>query len=229
MIGQRRMWAVALAGVAVLACGERRPEASAEPGEVVLRIVNGAPAAGGDSLVVVRGADTLVVRSAELVVREIIMRRDTLQVAPVRLRLPLGSDTIALTPAAAPAGTYRALRFEIYPPTAERDGAFVASHPELTGSSVRVTGTLSRAGAQRPFVYGLDFNEVQEFSLDPVLVVSNGATPTLLLSVGVARWFLNADSTALIDPATAGPSGPNAAQVRDNVRMSFDVKVLSSP
>ena len=229
MIGQGRRWAAAFAAVMVLACGDRRPEASAEPGEVVLKIVSDAPAAGGDSMVVARGTDTIVVRAAELVVREIIMRHDTLQVAPVRLRVPLGPDTVQLVPAAAPAGTYRALRFEIYPPTAERDSAFVASHPELAGSSVRVMGTISRAGARRPFVYALDVNEVQEFSLVPVLEVTAGGALPVLLEVDVAQWFLSADGTALIDPATASPGGPNAAQVRDNIRTSFAVRVLSSP
>jgi hypothetical protein len=78
-------------------------------------------------------------------------------------------------------------------------------------------------------VFTSDLNEVQELALEAPLVVAKGTTPTLLLSVGVAKWFLNADSAALIDPATAGPGGANAAQVRDNVRMSFGVRVLSSP
>jgi hypothetical protein len=60
-------------------------------------------------------------------------------------------------------------------------------------------------------------------------VVANGRISPLLLEVAVATWFLGVDSTALIDPATAGPGGPNAAQVRDNVRMSFGVRVPSSP
>jgi hypothetical protein len=215
--------------VGALACGEPRPQPSAEPGQVVLKVVNAAPAASGDSLVVARGADTIVVRSAELVLREIAVKAETLAVAPVRLVLPLGPDTVALAPAAAAAGTYRSLRFEVYPPTREGDSAFVAAHPELAGSSVRVSGVYSRAGARRPFVFGLDFNEEQEFTLAPALVVAKEATPVLVLSVGVANWFISADSAALIDPATAGPGGPNAAQVRDNVRMSFGVRVLSSP
>ena len=77
--------------------------------------------------------------------------------------------------------------------------------------------------------YTSDFNEVQEFALDPVLVVAKERTPPVLLRVDVAKWFLTADSTALLDPATAGASGTNAAQVRDNIRMSFGVRVLSSP
>lgn len=229
MIDLRRMWVAPLAGVALLGCGEPKPEPAPEPGEIVLKVVNGEPAAGGDSLVVARGGDTIVVRSAELVLREIAVKAETLAVAPVRFVLPLGPDTVALAPAAAAAGTYRTLRFEIYPPAPEQDSAFVASHPELAGSSVRVSGTWVRAGVRRPFVFALDFNEEQEFQLEPALVVAGTATPTLVVSVGVAKWFLNADSTALIDPATAGPGGPNAAQVRDNVRMSFGVRVLSSP
>jgi hypothetical protein len=229
VIDLRRMWAAPLAGVALLACGEPKPEPAPQPGQVVLKVANGQPAVGGDSLVVARGGDTLVVRSADLVLREIAVKAETLAVAPVRFVLPLGPDTVALAPAAVAAGTYRTLRFEIYPPAPEQDSAFIASHAELAGSSVRVSGTWVRAGARRPFVFALDFNEEQEFQLEPALVVARTATPTLVLSVGVGKWFLNADSTALIDPATAGPGGANAAQVRDNVRMSFGVRVLSSP
>jgi hypothetical protein len=37
----------------------------------------------------------------------------------------------------------------------------------------------------------------------------------------VAAWFLNADRTALVDPATANQGQPNEHMIKDNIRMSF--------
>jgi hypothetical protein len=216
----------AFAAAALVACGEPQP---APPGAVAVKVVNATPAAGADSLVVARGADTLVVRGADLVLREVILRRDTLVLAPTRLAIPLGGDTVTLVAAAAAAGTYRSLRFEMYPPTPERDSAFLAAHPALARASVHVAGTFSRAGGRRAFVYALDFNEVYEFTVAPALVVGPAGSPPLVLAVDVAKWFLTGDSTALIDPATAGQDRPEANQVRDNIRMSFTLQVSGSP
>jgi len=227
----------ALAGVAVLACGEPRP------GEVVLRISGGASEAPGDSVVVARGGDTIVVRSAELVLREVQLqlvrtgeceeeedeRCAMLASGPARYALPLGADAIALDPVAAVSDTYGTLQLEIYRATPERDTAFLASHPEVAGSSVRASGTFSRAGVRQDFVFTSDFNEVQELELPAPLVVADGRVSPLVLGVDVAAWFLSTDGTALIDPATATPGGPNAARVHDNVRMSLGVRVPSSP
>lgn len=238
MIGRGRLTAVMAFAMAALACGEPRP------GEVVLRVVTGTSPGDGDSLVVARGGDTIVVRAAELVLREIQLqlvrvgeceeeegeRCAMVAAGPTRIALPLSADTVTLAPVTAVADTYGTVQLEVYRATAERDSAFLTSHPGLAGVSVRVSGSYSRAGDRRDFVLTSDANEVLELALQEVpLVVANGVTSGLLLDVGVARWFLNADTTALVDPATAGPDGPNAAQVRDNIRMSFAVRVPSSP
>jgi hypothetical protein len=229
--------AVAVSAVAALACGEPRP------GEVVLRLATGISPGVGDSLVVARGRDTIVVRGADLVLREVQLqlvrvgeceeeegeRCAMVAAGPTRFALPLGADTVTLAPVAAAADTYGTLQLEVYRATTERDTAFLASHPEMAGASVRVSGTYSQAGSLRDFVFTTDLNEVQELGLDAPFVVANGTSAGLLIGVDVARWFLSADSAALIDPATAGPDGPNAAQVRDNIRTSFAVRVLSSP
>ena len=240
MIGRTRAGAaLVFAAATALGCGEP----PRDRGEVVLRLVTGAPADAGGALVVARGTDTIVVRTAELVLREIQLqlmrvgeceeeegeRCEMVAGPPTLLALPLGPDTVALAPVAALADTYGTLQLEVHQATAERDSAFLAGRPDLNGASVRVSGTYSRAGTRRDFVFTSDLNEVQELVLEAPLVVAKGTTPALLLSVGVARWFLNADSSALIDPATAGPGGASAAQVRDNVRTSFGVRVLSSP
>ena len=229
MIG--RGWSrvvVALAGVAVLACAEPRP------GEVTLRIA-GTPGAAGDSVVVARGSDTIVVRSAELVLREILLqpqrsgeceeeegeRCAMLAPGPVHIVLPLGPGVVALEPVAATPDTYGQIVFEVYRATPGRDSAFLAAHPGLAGSSLRVSGTFSHGGARRDFTLGSDYNEVLELELGAPLVVALGKIAPLLLRVDVAGWFLSADHAALVDPATAEPGGPSLAQVRNNVRLSL--------
>jgi hypothetical protein len=223
---------------AVLAC-----TAEPRPGTVALRVVTGIPSGGGDALVVARGGDTLVVRSAELVLREIQLQRvrvgeceeeegercAMVAAGPTRFVLPLAHDSLTFAPVAAVADTYGTVQLEVYRPMPARDSAWLASYPDLAGSSLRVTGTYSRAGARRDFAFESDMNEVLELTPDAPLVVANGRVSPLLLEVAVATWFVSADGGALIDPATAGPGGPNAAQVRDNVRTSFSVRVPSSP
>jgi hypothetical protein len=209
---------------------------------VVLKLATRAPGPG-ETLLVARGADTIMIRGAELVLREVQLQRlrvgeceeeegercEMVAGLPTRVALPVGGDTVSLAPAAVLGDTFGTLQLEIYQVTVGRDSMLLASYPELDGASVRVAGTYSRAGSRRDFVFTSDMNEVQELALDAPFVVAAGATSTLLLDVDVASWFVSADSAALIDPATAGPGGPNAAQVRDNVRMSFVVRVLSSP
>ncbi|HXV91297.1 MAG TPA: hypothetical protein VD707_08000 [Gemmatimonadales bacterium] len=228
-----------IAAVVALGCADRGPE----QGDVVLKLFTGAPAVGAGTLVVGRGTDTIVIRTADLVLREVQLqlvrvgeceeeegeRCAMVADGPTRFALPLGSDTLTLAPVAAAADTYGTLQLEVYRATTERDTAFLASHPDMAGVSVRVSGAYSRAGSLRDFVFTTDLNEVQELGLDAPFVVAKGTSAGLLIGVDVAKWFLSADSAGLIDPATAGPDGPNAAQVRDNIRTSFVVRVLSSP
>lgn len=238
MIGRR--WSavvVTLAAVAAAACPEPRP------GVVVLRIAGGAPGASGDSVVVARGGDTIVVRSAVLVLREVQLqlarvgeceeeageRCAMVMAEPARYELPLGPDDTALAPVAAVSDTYGTLQLEVYRATPERDTALVAAHPELAGASVRASGAFTRAGTRQEFVFVADLDGVLELELPAPLVVANGRESPLVLGVDVAGWFLSADGTALIDPRTATPGSTNAAQVRDNLRMSFAVRVPSAP
>jgi len=186
-------------------------------------------------VVVARGADTIVLRSAEMVLRQVLVqpqrsgeceeeegeRCAMLAPGPVQVLLPLGPDAVALEPVAAAPDTYGQVVFEVYRATPGRDSTFLAAHPDLAGFSVRVTGSFSHGGARRDFTFGSDYNEVLELELGAPLVVALGKTSPLLLRVDVAGWFLSADQAALVDPATAGPEGPNAAQVRDNVRLSL--------
>jgi hypothetical protein len=190
----------------------------------------------GDSTVIVLGNDTIIVRSVELVLREIELERvetaqcddimdnddcEEFETGPVLVGLPLGATaTVTEVSVNAPAGMYNELEFEIHKPDDSTDAAFIAAHPAFADVSIRVTGTFSNAGTRTDFTYITDLNEQQEIALDPPLTVAEGSATNVTLRLDIARWFVS--GTALVDPATANKGGPNENLVRDNIRVSID-------
>jgi hypothetical protein len=208
------------------------PLASAPSGIAAAPLVTTA----GDSTVIVLGNDTIIVRSVELVLREIELERvetaqcddimdnddcEEFETGPVLVSLPLGATaTVTEVAIDAPAGMYNELEFEIHKPADVDDAAFIAAHPAFAAVSIRVTGTFSKAGTRTAFTYTTDLNEQQEIALDPPLTVAEGSATNVTLRLDIARWFVN--GTALVDPATANKGGPNENLVRDNIRVSID-------
>jgi hypothetical protein len=227
---------VALVACVPLGCAD----AGTRPGSVALHVVTGGEANGGNlpasaTLVVARGADTLVVRRAELVLRETVLQRAryqeceeeagedcaVLSAGATRFDLPLGPGAAAIARVPVPVDTYSTVQFEIYRPSPDRDSALLASHPHLAGASLHVQGTFSRGGARRDFVYRSDFNEVQEVVLSGPLAVAPRGSADVTLRVDLAGWFLTAEGTALLDPSNAVPGTDDDLQIRDNVRRSL--------
>jgi hypothetical protein len=238
----------ALAAVVGAACTEGTTGrvtlalSSRSAGPVIAAPPTASPAAApavvaeGDSTVVVAGNDTLVIRSVELVLREVELERvetadcDTVmdnddceefEVGPMLVSLPLGTTaTVTEVGIDAPAGMFNELEFEIHKPDAEDDAAFIAAHPAFADASIRVTGTFSKAGTRTDFTYITKLNEKQEVDLDPPLTVVEGSTTNVTLRLDISRWFLN--GAALVDPASANEGGANENLVRDNIRASID-------
>lgn len=228
------LWPAAVAlALTFLGCGDRRPA-----GTITLFMSAHAPSSGavgtGDSLVVSVAGDSVIIRRAEIVLKEIQLAPTEsgecepdeeehcamLQVEPALIALPLGDRAERVSTVPASPRTYIGYHFAIHPPDADHDGPFLASHPEFASTSIRVTGSFRRRGKGHDFVYLSDFSERQEGPLQPPLTVSPGATVSVTLRLNVAGWFLNADQTALIDPATANRGQPNETLVRDNIRRS---------
>ena len=200
----------------------------------------GAPtvSAAGDSSIIAMGSDTIVVRSIELVLREIELKRvevvecdslpdnddcEEFEVGPVLVSVPLGSvATETVVGILAPAGLYNRLEFEIHKPESSDDAAFIAAHPDFNGVSIRVTGTYSQAGTRSDFVYTSELGAEQEVFIDPPLTVSEGVATNVTLRVDIGPWFLNAGGTALINPATANKGQPNESVVKDRIQASID-------
>ena len=194
----------------------------------------------GDSTVIALGNDTIIVRSAELVLREIELKRveaqecdnvagnddcDEFETGPVLVALPLGTTATETVVAidAAP-GMYDELEFEIHKPENDSagDDAFLAANPTFARISIRVTGTYSHAGSRSAFTYESDLNAKQEVLLSPPLTVSEGQPVNVTLRIDISTWFLNGAGTALVNPATANNGQANEQVVENRIQASID-------
>jgi len=202
--------------------------------------VSGAPAviAAGDSTVIVLGNDTITLRSVEIVLREIELKRveaaacdsvegnndcEEFETGSTLVALPLGATaTETVVSVNAPAGMYDKLEFKIHKPESSDDAAFIAANPDFDGVSIRVTGTYSQAGTRSDFVFTSDLDASQEVLLSPPLTVSDGQPANVTLRIDIANWFLNAGGTALVNPASANQGQPNESLVRDRIEASID-------
>jgi len=193
--------------------------------------------ATGDSTVIALGNDTVIVRSAQLVVRKVELKRsdvatcdaiegnddcEEFETGATLVSLPLGSALITQqVSVAVPAGTFNALEFEIHKPSSSDDAAFIAANPDFANISIRVTGTYSQSGTRSAFTFTSDVNQSEESSLVPPITVQEGQTLNVTLRVDVSGWFLNGAKTALVDPASANKGQPSESVVANNIQNSF--------
>jgi hypothetical protein len=193
--------------------------------------------ATGDSTLIALGNDTVIVRSAQLVVRKVELKRsdvatcdaiegnddcEEFETGATLVSLPLGSALITQqVSVAVPAGTFNALEFEIHKPSSSDDAAFIAANPDFANISIRVTGTYSQSGTRSAFTFTSDVNQSEESSLVPPITVQEGQTLNVTLRVDISGWFLNGAKTALVDPASANKGQPNESVVASNIQNSF--------
>jgi hypothetical protein len=191
----------------------------------------------GDSTVITLGNDTIILRSVQLVLRKIELKRvetaacdniagngdcEEFEVGSTLVSLPLGATaTQALVSVNAPAGMYDKLEFEIHAPESSNDSAFLAANPDFAGVSVRVTGTFSKAGTRSDFTFTSAVDASQEVELNPPLTVTDGQPANLTLRFDVSSWFVDASGTALVDPASANTGQPNESVVAGHIESSF--------
>jgi hypothetical protein len=191
----------------------------------------------GDSTVIMLGNDSIIIRSAQLVLRKVELKRsdvascdavagngdcEAFETGATLVTLPLGTTAIAQqVSVAAPAGTFNALEFEIHKPSSSEDAAFIAANPDFAATSIRVTGTYSQAGTRSDFTFTSDVDQSEEASLVPPVTVQNGQGLTVTLRADISGWYLNAAKTALVDPASANKGGANESLVANNIQNSF--------
>lgn len=207
-------------------------------------LLGGAPSpsvvTAGDTTMIVMGNDTIIIRSVELVLREVELKKvetescddiagnddcDEFETGSILVALPLGTTaTETVVSVNAPPGMYDELKFKIHKPENDstEDAAFLAANPTFAGVSIRVKGTYSQAGSRSDFTYESDLDAEQEVLLSPPLTVSDGQPANVTLRIDISTWFLNGSATALVNPATANKGQANESVVRDNIEASID-------
>jgi hypothetical protein len=206
-----------------------RPSTEGAPASSFSRV------AGRDSAIVTLGGDTIVIRRADLVLRQIWLQPAEsgecepeeeeycaeLRNDPIVVGIPLADTAELRFTAPAKAGAYSALQLDIYSPDRDRDSALVASHLEFAGISARVEGRFMKAGSWHDFVATSDLTGIQELAFEQHMEVRAGDTTRITLRLDLARIFLGPDGTALMDPAGGVGGRTNAPLVKDNVRMAL--------
>lgn len=179
------------------------------------------------------GVNTLVIQSAEVVLREIEFERaevlggcgaddgevdgtdddscEEFKAAPILLSLPLdGTVDQTITVAVLP-GAYDEIEFDVHKLSDDGlDQALLDQHPEFEGISVKVTGTWNG----NPFEYTSDLEAEQEIEFATPLQLDGAGNVTL--SVDLATWFADGSGN-LIDPSSA-----NNDLVENNIEASFE-------
>jgi hypothetical protein len=194
--------------------------------------------ATGDSTLITLGNDSIIIRSAQVVLRKVELKRsdvascdavagnddcEEFETGATLVTLPLGSTTIAQeVSVAAPPGTFNALEFQIHKPSSSEDAAFIAANPDFAAISIRVTGTYSQAGTRSSFSFTSDVDQSQEATLPSPATVQAGQSLNVTLRVELSGWYLNGAKTALVDPASANKGGANESVVANNIQNSFN-------
>lgn len=221
-----------------LSLSARRAAAAVPAPGVTGNLASPAVVTAGDTTAITLGTDTVILRSVDVVLRKIELKRveaascdsipgngdcEEFEAGPVLASFPLGStNTVAAVSVVAPAGQYNELEFEIHrtDTTSSQEAAFIAANPDFKNISIRVTGTFSHAGARSDFVYTSDLDASEEMAFAQPLDVTAGTAANLTIRLDVSTWFVS--NGALIDPASANKGGQNEGIVKDNIKQSIE-------
>ena len=191
-----------------------------------------ASAAAALDVTVGDGTNTIVITTAQMVVRKLALKSsditacsdddnqsdddcEEVKVGPMLVDLPLTPGATSELTASIPAGTYRELHFQIHKPTSSAaDQAFVAANPTFADASIRVEGTYNGT----PFVYTSSMTDVFELEFNPPITL-DADNKNVTIKVDLGTWFKN--GSVVINPTTANPGQSNESLVRNNIRNSF--------
>jgi hypothetical protein len=235
----RALLTISLAA-ALAACGD-----GAGPGDTATVSLSfatqapGTPASGFSASVMSDtlgdGANTLIITKAEIVLREVELKKqeyedcnssmsdddcEEFDAGPLLLDLPLNGDVATEITIAPPAATYDELEFDIHKVSNDdpEDAQFRADHPHMIGKSIRVEGTFNGS----PFVYETDLSEEQEFDLvPPITVTETAAAVNVTILLDLNQWFRTGGGT-LVDPQTGNKGGVNESLITDNIKQSIE-------
>lgn len=192
--------------------------------------------AGFQDDTIASGADTIIVTSVEIVLREIELERpegagcsdaldgdddacEELELGPVLISLPLDGSVATEIAVDVPPASYTEIEFEVHKVEGDdpEDEAFLAEHPDFEGLSIRVAGTFNG----QPFAFETDLNVEQEIEFSPPLVITEESQTNVTILVALDEWF-RAPNAALYDPATGNKGGENESEIKENITQSFE-------
>jgi hypothetical protein len=181
------------------------------------------------------GVNTLVIESAEMVLKEIEFEHvstsgcdsgvsdddcEEFETGPYLVDLPLDGSVTREIGATVPPGTFDEIEFEIHSPDDDtpEDLDFRSRNPAFAQISIRVTGTYNDAA----FEYTTEMDSEQEIDLASPLVVTPESGPVnVTLTVDISTWFVAPGGT-LVDPSTANKDQPNQELVENNIEASIE-------
>ncbi len=230
---------LATLGLLSSACSDGTGPGNGMPQATLSFVTRAAPAPAMATMSALRdetlldGQNTLVITSAEVVLREIELKRidvsceealneddcEKFEVGAMLLDLPLDGQVEQVRAIDIDPGTYRELEFDIHKVTDDaEDAAFRAAHPDMVGISIRVRGTFNGD----PFSYTTDLNVEQEFDLVPPMVIDENTTSvnvTVLLDLDA--WFRDG-AGSLLDPTTGNKGEVNEGLIKENIKQSTE-------
>lgn len=182
---------------------------------------------------VTSGSDTLIISSAQIVLREVELERadaacdddlnddgcEEFEAGPLLVDLPLNGGVEQTVTIPIPAGTYDEVDFEIHKVSDDdaEDAAFQMEHPDFEELSIRVQGTFNGD----PFTFESDLNVEQEFELTMPLVVTDASVTTnVTVLVDLSQWFVV--SSAVVNPALGNKGGQFEGAIEENIKQSIE-------
>jgi hypothetical protein len=215
-------------------CGD-----STAPGSQVSLSFSGGPASAAPNTGLYAapsaGAAALVITKAEVVLREIELKRvevvncdvipepdgcEKFEVGPVLINVPVDGTTATEVAIDIDPGMYNELEFEIHKVSGsdEEDAAFVALHPQMADLSIRVEGTFDSV----PFTFTTDLDVEQEHNLNPALeITENTGSTNVTVNLGLSQWFMDAGGNVL-SPETGNKGGENESLIKENIKQAFE-------
>lgn len=177
------------------------------------------------------GADTLIVTSAQIVLKEIELKRlevadcaevdacEKFEAGPVLISLPLNGAVDTQFELPIDTGRYTEIRFKIHKISGDdpADAAFIQANPTFDGISIRITGIFNGDSV----MYETDLNVDQELALSPTLVVDGSSPINVTILTALNVWFRD-QAGQVINPATGNKGEENESRVQENIKQSFE-------
>ena len=179
-------------------------------------------------------AQTIVLTSVEIVLREIELRRsdtsdcdllgevvedecEEFAAGPVLVSIPVDGSVSQEFSIGISEGSYDQIEFDIHKVGTGNaaDDQFLMSHPTFADLSIRVRGTYNG----QDFVFETDLDVEQELAFFPALQID--ASTNITIAVGLDGWFVDGAGQT-IDPATGNQGQPNEALIEENIETSIE-------